>query len=69
MCSLCFENATLVAIGLAAPVAVGQRHRGQRLQVLRGGSLVIGALVINELLGWRSRAGSPRIQTVDQHPQ
>lgn len=37
-------------------------------EVLRGGSLVIGALVINELLGWRSRAGSPRIQTVDQQP-
>ena len=35
-------------------------------EVLRGGSLVIGALVINELLGWRSRAGTPRIQTVDQ---
>ena len=38
-------------------------------EVLRGGSLVIGALVINELLGWRSRAGTPRIQTVDQQPQ
>lgn len=38
-------------------------------EVLLGGSLVIGALVINELLGWRSRAGSPRIQTVDQQPQ
>ncbi|QHE78387.1 DMT family transporter [Hydrogenophaga sp. PBL-H3] len=38
-------------------------------EVLLGGSLVIGALVINELLGWRSRARSPRIQTVDQQPQ
>lgn len=38
-------------------------------EVLLGGSLVIGALGINELLGWRSRAGSPRIQTVDQQPQ
>ena len=37
-------------------------------EVLRGGSLVIGALVINELLGWRSRTGSPRIQTLDQQP-
>lgn len=38
-------------------------------EVLLGGTLVIGALVINELLGWRSRAGTPRIQTVDKHPQ
>lgn len=38
-------------------------------EVLRGGSLVIGALVINELLGWRSRTGSPRIQTLDQQPR
>ena len=34
-------------------------------EVLAGGSLVIGALVLNELLGWRSRAGTPRIQTLD----
>ena len=38
-------------------------------EVLLGGTLVIGALVINELLGWRSRAGTPRIQTVDKQPQ
>ena len=29
--------------------------------VLTGGSVVLGAMVINELLGWRSRAESPRI--------
>jgi len=34
-------------------------------EVLAGGSLVIAALVINELLGWRSRTGSPRIQTLN----
>lgn len=39
------------------------------VEVLTGGSLVIGALVLNELLGWRSRAGTPRIQTVDKQPQ
>jgi drug/metabolite transporter (DMT)-like permease len=33
-------------------------------EVLLGGSLVIGALLVNELLGWRSRNGAPRIQTV-----
>lgn len=38
-------------------------------EVLTGGSLVIGALVLNELLGWRSRMGTPRIQTVDKQPQ
>ncbi len=38
-------------------------------EVLVGGSLVIGALVLNELLGWRSRTGTPRIQTVDKQPQ
>lgn len=37
-------------------------------EVLTGGSLVIGALVFNELLGWRSRVGTPRIQTVDRLP-
>ena len=37
-------------------------------EVLIGGTLVIGALVINELLGWRSRSGAPRIQNLDQHP-
>lgn len=37
-------------------------------EVLTGGSLVIGALVLNELLGWRSRVGTPRIQTVDKLP-
>ncbi|MDO9029243.1 MAG: DMT family transporter [Hydrogenophaga sp.] len=34
-------------------------------EVLAGGSLVIAALVINELLGWRSRAGTLRIQTLN----
>lgn len=38
-------------------------------EVLLGGSVVIAALVVNELLGWRSRAGTPRIQTVNKHPQ
>lgn len=33
-------------------------------EVLTGGALVIGALVGNELLGWRERAGTPRIQTL-----
>jgi len=35
-------------------------------EVLVGGSVVIGALVVNELLGWQSRAGTPRIQTIDR---
>jgi drug/metabolite transporter (DMT)-like permease len=34
-------------------------------EVLAGGSVVIAALVINELLGWRSRAGTPRIQSLN----
>ena len=34
-------------------------------EVLIGGTLVIGALFANELLGWRSRSGTPRIQTLD----
>lgn len=34
-------------------------------EVLLGGTLVIGALFLNELLGWRSRSGTPRIQTLD----
>lgn len=33
--------------------------------VLIGGTVVIGALFTNELLGWRSRSGTPRIQTLD----
>ena len=33
--------------------------------MLTGGSVVLGALVINELLGWRSRAESPRIQVLE----
>ncbi|WP_066265834.1 DMT family transporter [Hydrogenophaga palleronii] len=37
-------------------------------EVLSGGSLVIGALVMNELLGWRSRSGTPRIQTLETPP-
>ncbi len=35
-------------------------------EVLLGGSVVMGALVANELLGWRSRTGTPRIQTVNR---
>lgn len=38
-------------------------------EVLTGGALVIGALMLNELLGWRSRTGTPRIQTVDKQTQ
>lgn len=39
-------------------------------EVLAGGSVVITALVLNELLGWHSRRGTPRIQTlqVQQEP-
>lgn len=32
--------------------------------VLLGGTLVIGALFINEWLGWRSRSGTPRLQSL-----
>jgi len=34
-------------------------------EVLLGGTLVLGALILNELLGWRSRSGTPRIQTLE----
>lgn len=35
-------------------------------EVLTGGSIVLGALVINELVGWHSRVGSlPRIQVLE----
>ncbi|WP_291015255.1 DMT family transporter [Hydrogenophaga sp.] len=34
-------------------------------EVLTGGSVVLSALVINELLGWRSRAEIPRIQVLE----
>jgi drug/metabolite transporter (DMT)-like permease len=34
-------------------------------EVLQGGVLVLGALVINEWLGWRERAGHYRIQHLD----
>jgi drug/metabolite transporter (DMT)-like permease len=34
-------------------------------QVLSGGSVVLSALVVNELIGWRLRAGSPRIQVLE----
>lgn len=37
-------------------------------EVVAGGSLVIGALVANELLGWRSRRSAPRIQTLQATP-
>lgn len=33
-------------------------------EVLQGGGLVIATLVVNELLGWHSRTGTPRIQTL-----
>jgi drug/metabolite transporter (DMT)-like permease len=35
------------------------------VEVLQGGVLVLGALVINEWLGWRERAGHYRIQHLD----
>ncbi len=41
-------------------------HEKPAPEVLLGGSLVIGALLVNELLGWRSRIGIPRIQTLNQ---
>ena len=34
-------------------------------EVLTGGSVVLTALVINEMVGWRSRASSPRIQVLE----
>lgn len=34
-------------------------------QVLTGGSVVLSALVINELLGWHARAETPRIQVLE----
>jgi len=37
-------------------------------EVLLGGSLVMGALLVNELLGWHSRTGTPRIQTLQAPP-
>ena len=33
-------------------------------EVLLGGSVVIAALLLNELAGWRDRQGAPRIQTL-----
>ena len=33
--------------------------------VLIGGTLVVGALAANELLGWRERSSAPRIQTLN----
>ncbi|MDP2220520.1 MAG: DMT family transporter [Hydrogenophaga sp.] len=41
-------------------------HERPTVEVMVGGSLVIGALLVNELLGWRSRTGAPRIQTLNQ---
>ncbi|MEW6481098.1 MAG: DMT family transporter [Pseudomonadota bacterium] len=41
-------------------------------EVLAGGGVVITALVVNEVMGWHSRRGTPRIQTLladqDQSP-
>ena len=39
-----------------------------RREVLIGGSVVITALLINEMLGWHSRSGAPRIQTLNAEP-
>lgn len=47
-------------------LAWGLAHEKPAPEVLLGGSLVIGALLVNELLGWRSRTGTPRIQTLNQ---
>lgn len=44
-------------------------HEAPGREVLIGGSAVIAALVVNELLGWRSRTATPRIQTVHKHPK
>jgi len=44
-------------------------HEAPGAEVLQGGSAVIAALVVNELLGWRSRSSTPRIQTINKHPQ
>lgn len=37
-------------------------------EVLLGGGVVIGALLVNELLGWRARQAAPRIQTLSARP-
>jgi drug/metabolite transporter (DMT)-like permease len=39
-------------------------HEVPGAEVMLGGSLVITALMLNELLGWRSRSATPRIQTL-----
>ena len=36
-------------------------------QVLVGGSVVLAALVGNELAGWKDRRETPRIQTLSAH--
>ena len=41
-------------------------HEKPTAEVMVGGSLVIGALLVNELMGWRSRTGVPRVQTLNQ---
>lgn len=41
-------------------------HERPTAEVIVGGSLVIGALLVNELMGWRTRTGAPRIQTLNQ---
>jgi drug/metabolite transporter (DMT)-like permease len=41
-------------------------HEAPGAEVLLGGGVVMAALAVNELLGWRFRAGTPRIQTLDQ---
>jgi drug/metabolite transporter (DMT)-like permease len=39
-------------------------HERPAAEVLLGGGLVMGALLVNEWLGWRSRSGTPRLQTL-----
>lgn len=46
---------------LLAWLGAGERPGAE---VLLGGTLVIAALVANELLGWRARAAPPRVQTL-----
>lgn len=51
-----------VIFGILWPWVFANEAPGR--EVLLGGSLVILALVANELLGWRSRAGATRIQSL-----
>jgi drug/metabolite transporter (DMT)-like permease len=51
-----------VVFGIVWPWLWADETPGHR--VLTGGSLVIAALVANELLGWHSRSAIPRIQSL-----